>query len=235
MGGISVSGDNAKILDVTFDAATLATTSSTGWMVSDCRLTGAATVKGDGMFTNNILNGVSVTVSSGSVGTTIANNRVSNAGASAFIDKGTRTHFHGNTFAGASTNTKVYNFAAATEPITDGWLAVFGSTNISTGQGTFRVYPPFNVQLIDARAAISTLTSSTVEFVFDVNVNGVSIFTSTSRPTISTGTYDSGWTLATNSTPSWRATSTEYITMDVDIAGTGAGLTLQVRGLPLST
>lgn len=85
--------------------------------------------------------------------------------------------------------------------------------NVQVNTGTLRWYPEATVTLTSAYFSLSVAGSSTTEI--DVKKNGVSIFGT--KPTVGSGVYRS-----TNTSLSTSVTSSDYLTFDVTIAGTGA-------------
>ncbi len=231
MAELHITGTDNLVDQVDMESVNVVMTSSTSAMLTNSRITNA-TVSGNNLISGNWIDG-QITVSTGT-GLGVIGNYAKRSG-TWLSDSGTFTRAEGNAVICASTTAKPYNFTNGTDYAIDAHVVTISQSTISTGAGTTRVYLPFPCQAVDARATISTLTSSTTEFIIDVNISGNTMYTTGGQPVISTGTYDSGWVVADSTAPVWRASSTDYVTVDVDTAGTGAGLIVQVRVLPVTT
>lgn len=103
------------------------------------------------------------------------------------------------------------------------------SGTVATGTGAFRWYCDAGVSLtiLSVRATVGTTSTSGTPTI-DINVNGTSIYgTQSNRPTIAVGSVTSG-----KNTGFSTATigDGQYLTADVDVAGTGtADLIVQVE------
>ncbi len=90
---------------------------------------------------------------------------------------------------------------------------------VTTGTGAIRLYNDTgrSLTIVAARATLSTAASSGATTV-DVNINGSTILLSGNRPSIAAG----GVTAVTTTIQTPSLTNGQYITVDVDAAGTGA-------------
>ncbi|HRK41195.1 MAG TPA: hypothetical protein PLN95_03910, partial [Candidatus Saccharibacteria bacterium] len=90
---------------------------------------------------------------------------------------------------------------------------------VTTGTGAIRLYNDTgrSLTIVAARATLSTAASSGATTV-DVNINGSTILLSGNRPSIAAG----GVTAVTTAIQTPSLTNGQYITVDVDAAGTGA-------------
>lgn len=106
---------------------------------------------------------------------------------------------------------------------TDAFAVVISdeTTDITTGTAKVTMQMPYGFRLKQVKAGLTTASGSGAP-TFDVNVNGVSIFST--RPTIDQGETSSD-TAATpsvlTSTP-FLIASGDTITIDIDVAGSGA-------------
>jgi len=93
------------------------------------------------------------------------------------------------------------------------------STAITTGTTKLTIYAPYAMTITDVRASLSTSGSTLSEF--DVNVNGVSIFSR--RPTIDANEFITATALAgAPIVSSATVAQDDKITIDIDQAGTNA-------------
>ena len=91
--------------------------------------------------------------------------------------------------------------------------------SVTTGTGAIRLYNDTgrSLTIVAARATLSTAASSGATTI-DVNINGSTILLSGNRPSIAAG----GVTAVSTTIQTPSLTNGQYITVDVDAAGTGA-------------
>ncbi len=118
---------------------------------------------------------------------------------------------------------------AATFKQADHGIFVFSQAGeLATGTGTFRLYLPYDITITEVEASVGVAPTDAT-LIFDVNVDGTTIFTTQSnRPQITTGTFvDSTTTIEDDDHDDGQ-----YLTVDIDQIGStlpGENATVLIR------